>query len=286
MFCLVFGIGLALFLLIATGYVNLEYDKKFISKNSLFSLLGLVLIFFGCFSTIKTGEIGIKTKFGKIISTTNNEGIVWKSPLEKIQKINIKVQKYENETSYETSTKDMQVVNNIKVTINYRVDGDNAINLYKQVGIKYKEIILEPSIEETIKAVISQYTAEEVVTKRSEVALNMNETLNTKLNGYGIASVSVAINNFDFSDAYNQAIENKAVAEQEVETSKNQLEKAKVDAETKKVKAQGDADANAILEKSLTKDILIDKYIEKWDGKLSIVSGDTNSFIDINELLK
>lgn len=286
MLWLVLGIGLTLFLLIAIGYVNSEIDEKFISKNSLFSLLGLLLIFFGCFSTIKTGEIGIKTKFGKIISTTTSEGIVWKSPLEKIQKINIKVQKYENETSYETSTKDMQVVNNIKVTINYRVDGENAINLYKQVGTQYREVILEPSIEETIKAVISQYTAEEVVTKRSEVALNMNETLNAKLNNYGIASVSVAINNFDFSDAYNQAIENKAVAEQEVETSKNQLEKAKVDAETKKVKAQGDADANAILEKSLTKEILIDKYIEKWNGELPQVSGDTNTFFDINELLK
>lgn len=282
----IIGIIVTVLLFIGIGVHNLDNEKHFVSINTLLSLIGVIIIFFGCFSTIKTGEIGIKTKFGKIISTTNNEGIVWKSPLEKIQKINIKVQKYENETSYETSTKDMQVVNNIRVTINYRVDGENAINLYRQVGMKYKEVILEPSIEETIKAVISQYTAEEVVTKRSEVALNMNETLNTKLNVYGIASVSVAINNFDFSDAYNQAIENKAVAEQEVETSKNQLEKAKVEAETKKVKAQGESDANAILEKSLTKEILMDKYIEKWDGKLSIVSGDANSFIDINELLK
>lgn len=286
MIWLIFGIILAIIIFAAIGCLNLDNDKKFISANSLFSLLGLLLILFGCFSTIKTGEIGIKTKFGKIISTTTSEGIVWKSPLEKIQKINIKVQKYENETSYETSTKDMQVVSDIKVTINYRVDGENAINLYKQVGINYREVILEPSIEETIKAVISQYTAEEVVTKRSEVALNMNETLNTKLNDYGITSVSVAINNFDFSDAYNQAIENKAVAEQEVETSKNQLEKAKVEAETKKVKAQGESDANAILEKSLTKEILIDKYIEKWNGELPQVSGDTNTFFDINELLK
>lgn len=282
---LIIGVAVTLLIFIGIGLVNDEVNDKFFTPKQLFSLLGLILIVFGCFSTIKTGEIGIKTKFGKIISTTSNEGIVWKSPLEKIQKINIKVQKYENETSYETSTKDMQVVNNIKVTINYRVDGENAINLYKQVGINYREVILEPSIEETIKAVISQYTAEEVVTKRSEVALNMNDTLNTKLNNYGIASVSVAINNFDFSEAYNQAIENKAVAEQEVETSKNQLEKAKVEAETKKVKAQGESDANAILEKSLTKEILIQQYIEKWDGSLPLVSSDGN-IIDISELLK
>ena len=97
--------------------------------------------------------------------------------------------------------------------------------------------------------------------------------------------MSVAINNFDFSYAYNQAIEKKAVAEQEVQTSKNQLEKAKIEAETKKVKAQGDADANALLEKSLTKEILIEKWIEKWNGEVSKVSGSDN-MLDISGLLK
>ena len=208
-----------------------------------------------------------------------------KSPLEKIEKINIKVQKYENENALDTSTKDMQVVNNIKVSVNYKIDGEKAIDLYKKVGMNYQTIILEPSIQETIKGVISKYTSEELVTKRSEISLDINNVLNDKLQKYGISSVSVAINNFDFSEAYNQAIEKKAVAEQEVETSKNQLEKAKVDAETKKVKAQGDAEANALLEKSLTKEILIEKWIEKWNGETPKVSSD-GSMIDISELLK
>ena len=151
--------------------------------------------------------------------------------------------------------------------------------------MNYQTIILEPSIQETIKGVISKYTSEELVTKRSEISLDINNVLNEKLQQYGINSVSVAINNFDFSEAYNQAIEKKAVAEQEVETSKNQLEKAKVDAETKKVKAQGDAEANALLEKSLTKEILIEKWIEKWNGETPKVSSD-GSMIDISELLK
>ena len=267
------------------GVVNLVRKNKFLTPKMLFGLLGLVLIPLGCFSTIKTGEIGIKTKFGKITNTTKNEGIVWKSPLEKIEKLDIKVQKYENENALDTSTKDMQVVNNIKVSVNYKIDGEKAIDLYKKVGMNYQTIILEPSIQETIKGVISKYTSEELVTKRSEISLDINNVLNDKLQQYGINSVSVAINNFDFSEAYNQAIEKKAVAEQEVETSKNQLEKAKVDAETKKVKAQGDAEANALLEKSLTKEILIEKWIEKWNGETPKVSSD-GSMIDISELLK
>ena len=285
MIWLITSIIITLLLMVWIGVMNADTKGKFLTPKILFGLFGLTLILFGCFSTIKTGEIGIKTKFGKIINTTKNEGIVWKSPLEKIEKIDIKVQKYENENALDTSTKDMQVVNNIKVSVNYKIDGEKAIDLYKKVGMSYQTIILEPSIQETIKGVISKYTSEELVTKRSEISLDINNVLNDKLQQYGINSVSVAINNFDFSEAYNQAIEKKAVAEQEVETSKNQLEKAKVDAETKKVKAQGDAEANALLEKSLTKEILIEKWIEKWNGETPKVSSN-GSMIDISELLK
>lgn len=261
--CLILAILTSLFL-----GIDLAEEKFNFRPRMLFGLLWLFIILFGCFSTIKTGEIGIKTRFGKIVGNTTNEGIVFKSPLDKINKINVKVQKYENNDALSTSTKDMQIVNNIKVSINYQIDGKKAVELYKTVGTNYKETVLEPAIQETIKAVISQYTSEELVTKRSEISLDINETLDERINKYGINSVSVAINNFDFSDAYNQAIEQKAVAEQEVETSKNQLEKAKVDAETKKVKAQGEAEANKLLEQSLTKEIIEQQFIEKWDGKL------------------
>ena len=162
----------------------------------------------------------------------------------------------------------MQIVNNIKVSINYQIDGSKAVDLFKTVGTNYKATVLEPAIQETIKGVISKYTSEELVTKRSEISIDINNTLDERIKKYGINSVSVAINNFDFSDAYNQAIEQKAVAEQEVETSKNQLEKAKVEAETKKVKAQGEAEANKLLESSLTKEIIEQQFIEKWNGQL------------------
>lgn len=266
-----FIIILSLILVIITagilGYNSYEEEWSF-RPRMIFSLAWLLIILFGCFSTIKTGEIGIKTRLGKIVGNTTNEGIIFKSPLEQIKKINIKVQKYENEDVLSTSTKDMQIVNNIKVSINYQIDGSKAVDLFKTVGTNYKTTVLEPAIQETIKGVISKYTSEELVTKRSEISIDINNTLDERIKKYGINSVSVAINNFDFSDAYNQAIEQKAVAEQEVETSKNQLEKAKVESETKKVKAQGEAEANKLLESSLTKEIIEQQFIEKWNGQL------------------
>ena len=234
----------------------------------LFSLVFLLVILFGCFSTIKTGEIGIKTRFGKIISSTSNEGIIFKSPLDSVEKINIKVQKYENAEALSTSTKDMQIVDNIKVSINYQIDGTKVLDLYKKVGVTYNTTVLEPAIQETIKAVISKYTAEELVTKRSEISLDINNTLNERINSYGINSISVAINNFDFSEAYNQAIEQKAVAEQNVLKAQQELEQAKVESEKKIVEAEATNKANELLKQNVTDEVLMKQFIEKWDGKL------------------
>ena len=259
-------------------------DIKFkLRPRTCFGLLPLLLILFGCFATVQTGEIGVKTRFGKIVGTTANEGIVFKLPYEKLQKVNIKVQKYENKEELSTSTKDMQIVEHIKVSVNYQINGNKAVDLYKRVGTKYQTTVLEPTIQETIKSVISQYTAAELVTKRSEVALNINETL--RLTNYGITSIAVAINNFDFSQAYNQAIEKKAVAEQEAQTSKNQLEKAKIDAERKKVEAEGEAAANKIKEKTLTDNIIKQQFIQKWNGQLPSVTGG-NGVFNITDFIK
>lgn len=253
------------------------------SPRMLFGLLFLLINVFGCFTTIKTGEVGIKVRFGEIVSSTTDTGIVFKLPFEDIKKINVKVQKYENEEVFSTSTKDLQIVNNIKVSINYQIDGTKAVDLYKTVGTNYQTTVLEPAIQETIKAVISQYTAEELVTKRSDVSIAINNTLDERISLYGINSVAVSINNFDFSESYNQAIEQKAVAEQEVETSKNQLEKAKIDAEKKKVEAQGEAEANALLQQSLTDQIIAQQFIEKWNGQLPTTMTDSAiPFINAN----
>ncbi len=266
-----FLIVLSIILVVVTAGllgINTEEEKWEFKPRMIISLLWLIIILFGCFSTIKTGEIGIKTRFGKIVGSTTNEGIIFKSPIEKVEKINIKVQKYENKDALSTSTKDMQIVNNIKVSINYQIDGTNVVELYKKVGINYSNTILEPAIQETIKGVISKYTSEELVTKRSEISLDINNTLNERIKNYGINSVSVAINNFDFSKAYNQAIEQKAVAEQNVLKAKQELEQTKVEAEKKIVEAEATNKANELLKQNVTDEVLMKQFIEKWDGKL------------------
>lgn len=266
------------------GIESVNYS---IRPRMLFGLLWLILLLFGSFTTVNSGEIGLKVRFGKITNTPISEGINWKIPgIEKIVKVNVKVRKYENEAALSTSSKDLQIINNIVINVNYQIDNTKAVSLYKNVGNNYEDVVITPAIQESVRSIISQYTAEELVTKRSEIANAINDNLNQKLNSYGINVLSTAIKNFDFSAEYNAAIEKKAVAEQNVLTAQQELEKTKIDAEAKKVKAQGDADANMVLEKTLTRDVLLQQFIEKWDGKLSTVSGNENGFINISDFIK
>jgi regulator of protease activity HflC (stomatin/prohibitin superfamily) len=273
MIIIVLSLLLTIVTIIWLAVDNEEFENtrnvKFKFRPKIFlGLLWLLLILFECYTVISTGEVGLKVRFGKIVDVINKEGIILKSPIESIEKIDIKVQKYENEAPLETSTKDMQVVNNVLISINYQIDGERAEELYRKVGSNYEAIILEPAIQEVVKGVISKYTSQEIVTQRNEIANDITNTLNEKISEYGIKCVNTNINNFDFSQEYNYAIEQQAVAEREVETSKQQLEKAKIDAEKRKVDAQAQAESNKALEQTITKEILIQKFIEKWDGHL------------------
>ena len=142
-----------------------------------------------------------------------------------------------------------------------------------------------------MKTTIAKYTAEELITKRAEVADTLQKTLTNKLETKGIFVETISIVNLDFSAAYNNAIEQKQVAEQEAKKAEQELVKAKVEAEKKVVEAQADADSKIIKAKAeaeaariqkneLTKELIQLKWIEKWDGKLPTTSlGDDSSLI-------
>lgn len=235
-----------------------KYDMK---KMMIFSLVGLFLIItvFCSFQTIRSGEVGLRVRFGKIIDSNLSEGFNLKIPyVEKIVKVNIKVQKVELSTM--AASKDLQDIATV-IAVNYRVEGKNASSLYRTVGNAYEQVILEPAIQESVKSVISKYTAEEVVTSRTEVSLKSLEELQNKVSKYGIVIDSFNIINLTFSEEYSNAIEEKQVAEQKLAT-------AKLESEAKLVEAEATKKANELLKQSLTDELIAKQFIEKWDGKL------------------
>ena len=219
----------------------------------------VLITLFNSFQIIKSGEVGLKVRFGKIVNTSLNEGFNLKIPfIESIVKVNIKVQK--SELSVESSTKDMQIVNTT-LAVNYRVDSKRASELYRRVGSSYEETVLQPAIKESIKSAIAQYNAEEITTKRAEVSTNCLKVLQEKVEKYGIIVEDFNLTDFSFSEEYTKAVEEKQVAEQN-------LEKAKLEAETKIVEAEATKKANDLLKQSLTDELVAKQFIEKWDGHL------------------
>ena len=261
-----------------------EFKKIILEKKNIIIIgIAILILLFSSFTIIRSGEVGIRVRMGKVVSKSTHEGVNLKIPfIEHIERMNVRVQKSEVKTT--SSSKDLQEVD-MSLAVNYRIDKNKATELYKTVGVNYKEVILEPAIQESIKATTSKYTAEELITKRSEVSTKSMEELSKKVAKYGLTINDFNITNFSFSAEFDRAIEEKQVAEQKVLTAKQELEKEKIEAEKKIVKAEAEKKANELKERSLTDNIIKEKFIEKWDGVLPKVTG-SNSLLDVSDILK
>lgn len=240
-------------------------------------IIVIAIVLLSSITTVPTGYVGVKTKFGKVQDDVINEGLNLKTPfIEKIVKIDCRTKKIENQNS--SASKDLQDVN-INVAVNYNVNKDNANKLYQEVGKNYEDVLVNPAILESIKTATAQYTAEELITKRKEVSNLMQETLKSKLEDRGVNIVDLSITDLNFSDAYNQAIESKQVAQQNAQKAQYELEQAKIDNEKKIENAKTETEVMALQNQQVTENTLKlkeleiqQKMIEKWEGQLPTTS--------------
>lgn len=230
-----------------------------------------IITLFNSFKSVPTGYVGVKTQFGKVQDDVLQEGLNGKVPfIEKIVLIDCRTKKVE--VTSESSSKDMQTVN-VTIAVNYNIGKDTANKLYKEVGTDYENIIISPAILESIKAITAQYTAEELITKRAEVSAMIQEALHNKVENRGFSITEFNVTNIDFSEAFDQAIEAKAVKQQEVETAKAELEKQKIQNEKEISVAEKDAKVMELQNAQITdktlrlKELEIkEKMINKWSG--------------------
>ena len=253
------------------GKIDMKKYKKLIITLVIVFLLAFVLL--SSIKTVPTGTVGVKTRFGAVQKTVINEGINLKVPfIEKIVLINCKTKKID--ITSEGGTKDMQTVN-VAIAVNYNVNKSTANSLYQEVGLNYEEIIIRPAMLESVKASMAQYTAEELITRRSEVSEKIKETLINKISDRGFVVTGFNITDIIFSDTYNQAIEQKAVAQQQVETAKANLEKQQIENQQRISVAETDAQVMELKNSQITENTLKLKelenqeaFIKKWNGQL------------------
>ncbi len=249
-------------------------------------LLVVIVIAASSFVIVQAGHTGVVVTLGKVDDTVWQEGLHFKIPIiQEVVMIDNRITKLEVDT--EAFSKDLQTVSTT-LAINYRVDTSKSYSIYKNIGKDYEAVLVIPAVNEVLKSTTALYTAEESVTNRTLVSDGLIEGLNEKLNEIGLFVTDVNIINFDFSEAYITAIEEKQVAQQQLlkaETEKQTaITNAEAEAEATKIRAEAEAEANRILAESITPE-LVDYYtIEKWNGQLPLVSGEATPIIDMSTL--
>ncbi len=268
------------------------------NKRQWFALCGLVVIGAACMSSVPTGHTGIVTTFGKVENYTYEAGVHFKLPWQEVVRMDNRNQKGSLQMSCFSS--DIQEVD-VDYSINYQIEKSNAQTIYRSIGVDYYDTVMVPRIQEAVKSVIAQYTADELVERRDELSSKIMELLVEDLATYNIEVVSTAVENIDFTDAFTAAVEAKQVAAQnklqaqiaqeqatmeESASADRKVIAAEAAAETQKIEAEAEAEVRRIeadaaeyagqkdaaindaLAGSLTEALLQYYLIEGWDGKL------------------
>ena len=260
-------------------------------------ILIALVVFFRCTVQIDTGYTAIVTTFGKVEDYTMEAGFHLKSPFQEI----ILMDNREQKTPFSTQafSSDIQQVD-IVGSINYAINKSTAMTLFKEVGTDYFSKLINPRMLENTKAVFSKYTAENLVSAREQLSIQIRDNLSREMERYGISIISVSIENIDFTDAFTDAVEAKQVAaqrklqaeiEQEQKTmeTQQQAERQKIEADAKaavvkinadaeaystRVKAEAEAEANQKIAQSLTENLIEFTQVNQWNGQLpTYVSG-------------
>ena len=244
---------------------------------------------FGSFYQISAGERGVILTWGQVSPIAVTEGLHIKWPIaQEVIKVDIKTQKYEYESSAASS--DLQIVT-AKIATNYRLEGSVVPELYKTIGLDYAMRVIVPSEQESVKAVTSKYTAEQLITRREEVRSEIKQLLHDKLIGRGIIVEEISIVNFDFSKSFNDAIEGKVTASQLALQAENKLKQVEFERDQRIAQATGEAEAIRIQAQSINSQggasYVELQRIAKWNGQLpNIMMGSgTVPLMDISKLV-
>lgn len=262
--------------------------------RNLFFIVGLLFLLFTFkpWVQVGAGERGVVQNFGAVQSVVLNEGIHFKIPVvQTVILMDVKIQKALTDAAAASS--DLQDVD-LSVALNYHIIPDKANLVYQTIGLQFKERIIDPAIQEVMKAVSARYTAEELITKRPAVSTEMQEALTLRLLTSNISVDAFSIISFSFSQTFTDAIEAKQTAEQNALKAKRDLDRIKVEAQQTIAAATAEAEALRLQKMNISPDLIelrkIEanlKAIEKWNGILPNVTGSgAIPFIGVSDVVK
>lgn len=270
-------------------FQNPDARGRSVSMLVLLGLLVIVGIFLGSNSvtTIEAGTRGVLKTFGEITGVLE-EGLHFRAPfITSVTVVEVRTQRYESNSS--AASRDLQTVTT-QVVINYRPDASQVGRLVREIGVDYERRVVDPAIQEAIKAATARFTAEELITRRPEVSDLIQRGLSERLTPRGVIVESVSITDFNFSPEFARAIEAKQVAEQDALRAARELERARIEAQQQVARAEAEARARLEIARAeaealrlqrevISPELLQLRFIERWDGVMLRFVGGENSLL-------
>jgi len=263
-------------------------DKKLLKRAiigavTFFVVIFLLILIFSSFTVVDAGHTGVKVTLGKVSDELLSEGFHFKTPfITSIVQIDNRVTKTEVDSN--AASKDLQSISS-KVSVNYRVNTASSARIYKNVGQDFNNIIVNPAIQECMKAVTARYNADQLITNRTIVSVEMEKEISQKINPYGLNIEVFNIIDFDFSEEFSKAIEAKQTAQQQALKAEQDLSRIKVEAAQLVEKAKAESEAYQLKNKELTDKVIMMQFVEKWDGKLPVVTSGGSALFDMNSFI-
>ncbi len=253
---------------------------------TLIAVVGAIAIFalVNATTVVDAGTRGVVKTFGEVTGVFD-EGLHFRAPfVTEVVPVDVKTQRLTSESS--AASRDLQIVTT-QVVLNYRVDPDSVATLVREIGVDYEAKIIDPAIQESVKAATAQFTAENLITQRPLVSDSIRQVLNERLTPRGIIVEEVSITEFNFSEEFSRAIEAKQVAEQDALRAERELRRAQIEAQQQVARAEAEAEARLQIARAeaealrlqrevISSELLQLRFIERWNGVLPrFMSGDS-----------
>jgi prohibitin 2 len=251
-------------------------------------VLAALVLLAGTVGTVGAGERGVLLRFGAVTGKIFEEGLYFKIPVvHQVVLMSTQIQKYTAPAT--SSSKDLQVVTT-EVTLNYQLTPSQAGEIYRRLRRDYENRVIQPYIQEAVKSTTAQYNAEELITQRPAVKNALQDLLSERLSPLGIGVVQLSITDFQFSSAFQQAIEAKVTAVQQALEAENALRRVEFEAKQKITQATAEARGLELQKAQVTPQLIQLRQIEvqrsavqKWNGVMPsvVTSGGPVPMLDV-----
>ena len=247
-----------------------------------------LIVVSGAFGTVGAGQRGVLLRFDAPTGKILEEGLYFKVPfIEDVALMSTQINKYTAPAT--SSSKDLQVVTT-EVTLNYQLQPTQVAEVYRALRRNYESLVIQPYIQEAVKSTTANYNAEELITQRPAVKTALQELLADRLQPRGLEVVQVSITDFQFSNAFQQAIEAKVTAVQQALEAENALRRVEFEAKQQIEQARAEAKGLELQRAQVTTQLIQLRQIEvqraavdKWNGVMPTVvtSGGPVPMLDV-----